>query len=320
MSGIKSKLVSIVAPSNSGIDLHPSVIEIGVKRLKKKGFEVTFEKNINSTTFLGMGAVDQKILDMVHASERQAGIIMPIFGGYNSNSVLDEVLLKQLNRATIVGYSDTTALLNAAYSICKSSSIHGLSFASLCEPELDSVSERVFFDALSSKKGVVISGSDYYHGDFWFMNDDKKPHKTIKSIGWQCLNPGKQRGILLGGNIETFLLLSGTKYIPETKNSIFLIEVSPGTPSKKIFSMFTQLTQMKVFEGIVGLIIGVINPVSQKDDSQMILDMLRELRIEICFPIVSNTNFSHFSPIYSIPVGREVELCADTNWNYIKLL
>lgn len=312
------KQIIVVAPSNSMSTLSKSVINYGVSRLEQHGYVVKVAKNVYENSVFDMGSIHEKMMDFNYAMEQLDSIIFPVFGGYNSNSLLDCINYEMYN-SILIGYSDITALMNAIYVKTKKKSIHGLSFAALCEPNIDQYSLNNFFALLNGEKNLKIEASDYYYEDFWFTHEDMHAHKKIKSTGWIPISEGNVEGIVLGGNIETLLTLAGTKFFPEMDDAILLFEISPDTSVKRLFSFFTQLKYLNVFKKIKGMIIGAENPGNTRININNYIEILKELCIKIDFPIIANTNFSHYDPIYSLIIGGRTELNSEINNTYIKI-
>lgn len=87
----------------------------------------------------------------------------------------------------------------------------------------------------------------------------------------------------------------------------------------RLFSFFTQLKYLNVFKKIKGMIIGAENPGNTRININNYIEILKELCIKIDFPIIANTNFSHYDPIYSLIIGGRTELNSEINNTYIKI-
>lgn len=311
--------VFVIAPSNSMVDLDKKIIHYGVERLREHGYTVNMGENVYKNSVFDMGSVSEKMADFSKAMQKKKNIILPVYGGYNSSSLLSKIDYCNYD-SILAGYSDITALMNGIYAKTERKSIHGLSFASLCEADIDKYSLKLFFDLLDGKSNIKVTNSEYMDEDFWFMNTDLKAHKKIKNMGWTPLIEGEQEGILLGGNIETLLTLAGTEFFPDMQDAILLFEYSPNTSIKRIFSFFTQLEYMNVFKKIKGIIMGIDCFNCSPVDVKRYLKCFEELSIIVDFPIIANTNFSHFNPIYSLVIGGRIVIHSQQNNCYIKIL
>ncbi len=313
------KKIKIIAPSNSAIDINKEIMKYGVKRLITNGFDVEFGNFIFTSKVFGMATLAEKQEDINRAIYEKVDFLLTIFGGYNSDSLLDKINYEMYN-SILIGYSDTTALMNALYTKTGKKSIHGLSFAALCEPRIDRKSLELFFKVMNGECNIVMEAANYIDNDFWFMNADNIAHVRTESAGWLPLVEGHAKGVLLGGNINTFINLSGTQYFPELSEAILLFEVSPETPIKKVFSYFTHLKYLNAYKKIKGMIIGIISPSDQQRDIQLLKLMFVELEVNLNIPIIVNTNFSHYCPIYPLVIGGITEINSVSGNCYVKII
>ena len=65
-----------------------------------------------------------------------------------------------------------------------------------------------------------------YNLEFFKRAVIEKEHIHIKPEDeiYRCIHPGEATGTIVGGNLSTFKLLGGTRYIPSLKNTILFLE------------------------------------------------------------------------------------------------
>lgn len=313
----------VCAPSNTMASMKPEFIEIGVRRLESLGFKVQFSEHVMQTSLIEVAPLQQRVMDFQKVQDfADITCIIPVFGGYNSNALLTYINYEFFEKSDIqvIGYSDITAILNAIYTRTGQKSIHGLSFSALCEPNLNAEALRIFTALLRGEENIIIKSTTHVAEDLWFLNDLTSPREWYKSGGWQIIHPGIVEGQVVGGNLETFLALVGTPFFPDLRDKILLIESDPHEQPRKLLRELHQLAQMQCFDKIKGLIIGSFSKENLLYDNNLLKIILQEVITDISFPIISNTNFSHIDPIYSLPIGGLIELHAQEKDIFIRIL
>lgn len=131
------------------------------------------------------------------------------------------------------------------------------------------------------------------------------------------------RGKLLGGCIELFLMMNGTKIWPtieEWNDKILFLETSDDQPDPELIKYILRNLQAQgVLDVINGIIVG--KPVNEKyyeEYKQVYKTVIGEEAKRPNLPIMYNVNFGHTSPTAIIPYGIECEL--DCKEKQIKLL
>lgn len=124
----ETKNIIVLTPSNSMATMSEQMINIGVNTLRQMGFSVIFSKNAKKEFLYMAGSVEDRVSDLNDAmSSTESNIIMAVFGGYNSNQLLEKIDYETIKnkKKIMIGYSDITAILNAIYTKTGISSIHG---------------------------------------------------------------------------------------------------------------------------------------------------------------------------------------------------
>ena len=124
---------------------------------------------------------------------------------------------------------------------------------------------------------------------------------------------GETEGNIIGGCLRSFLYLAGTKYMPDFKDKILLLE-DKGEKTFNVDLMFNQLKQQKNFDKLKGIILGQFTNCPIVDDfdgtiEDDINDFIKDLRI----PVIKNFNYGHIQNSHIIPLGLPVKLRA-TNY------
>ena len=217
------------------------------------------------------GTADERATDMLWALEDDSiKAILCSRGGYGSIHLLDRIPLEDYRKHPkwLIGHGDITTML---YTIAGSGvmSVHGpmaFQIAGGQEPA-STLTRNILFGTLPQYR---IAGN---------ANN----------------RSGHAEGILVGGNLSSYVTITGTKYhhLPEQDVILFIEEVEESLHA--IDRLFYTLRLQLGFERVKGIIFGTFSSI--KFDlqfgsvEQMLIAHLHELEIPICcgFPVGSNS-------------------------------
>ena len=217
------------------------------------------------------GTADERATDILWALEDDSiKAILCSRGGYGSIHLLDRIPLEDYRKHPkwLIGHGDITTLL---YTIAGSGvmSVHGpmaFQIAGGQEPA-STLTRNILFGTLPQYR---IAGN---------ANN----------------RSGHAEGILVGGNLSSYVTITGTKYhhLPEQDVILFIEEVEESLHA--IDRLFYTLRLQLDFERVKGIIFGTFSSI--KFDlqfgsvEQMLIAHLHELEIPICcgFPVGSNS-------------------------------
>ena len=217
------------------------------------------------------GTADERATDMLWALEDDSiKAILCSRGGYGSIHLLDRIPLEDYRKHPkwLIGHGDITTLI---YTIAGSGvmSVHGpmaFQIAGGQEPA-STLTRNILFGTLPQYR---IAGN---------ANN----------------RSGHAEGILVGGNLSSYVTITGTKYhhLPEQDVILFIEEVEESLHA--IDRLFYTLRLQLDFERVKGIIFGTFSSI--KFDlqfgsvEQMLIAHLHELEIPICcgFPVGSNS-------------------------------
>ena len=217
------------------------------------------------------GTADERAADLLWALEDDSiKAILCSRGGYGSIHLLDRIPLEDYRKHPkwLIGHGDITTLL---YTIAGSGvmSVHGpmaFQIAGGQEPA-STLTRNILFGTLPQYR---IAGN---------ANN----------------RSGHAEGILVGGNLSSYVTITGTKYhhLPEQDVILFIEEVEESLHA--IDRLFYTLRLQLDFERVKGIIFGTFSSI--KFDlqfgsvEQMLIAHLHELEIPICcgFPVGSNS-------------------------------
>ncbi|MFU2316920.1 LD-carboxypeptidase [Rahnella sp. PCH160] len=313
--------ITVVAPANTMHHLDEKIINIGVVNLSNLGHKVTILEecflDINNIA----GSIAQRASSINRAiADESTDIIMAVFGGYNCNDLVDYINFPQMykNNQRFIGYSDMTVLLNAYYATTGGVAFHGPGFGSFCDPGLAFETADGFTHALTlNDKELLLIQPVRTASDLWFLKDGYGPRAWQSHPKWKSINNGEAIGVLIGGNIESFLNLIGTKYCPDFNHKILLIESSFDTEPNKFRMWFSHLKSCGVFEKISGLIVGNFTTCSYENFNENFLANIIVEFVPRILPTMINFSSSHTDPILTVPVGGLIHMKLSSHKNDI---
>lgn len=299
------KNIAVVAFSRSLGMICQENINHSKQKLKELGYNVSFSKNSNVCDSFISSSIRSRISDFHEAlKNNNIDIILSVLGGYNCNQLLNYIdydLIKKSSKK-ICGYSDITVLLNAIYEMTGVVTFLGPTFHSFAmQKGLDGTIES--FERVLNGKEYILSDPEFYSSDKWY--DDQENRKFIKNKGTMVINEGKTQGIIVGGNLCSFNLLQGTKYMPDLTDKVLFLEDDALVGEEFPYEFdrnLTSLIQQPNFDKVKGIVIGRAQTQAfmNKSKWEKILNKKELKKI----PIIINTNFGHTTPNATIPIGR----------------
>jgi muramoyltetrapeptide carboxypeptidase len=209
-------------------------------------------------------------------------------GGWGCNRILP-LLNYSLIRAhpkIILGYSDVTSLLLAIYARSRVMTFHGPNAISIWNEFTVDYVKRILFN------GEAVTMENFAH--------------------IQAIAPGKARGKLIGGNLSVLSAMVGSPYLPSWYKSILFIE-DINEDIYRVDRMFTQLKNAGILNHIAGLIFGQCTNCSLGDEPSLSLtQVLQDHILPLGIPAWYGSMIGHIPDKFTLPVGAEVEIDADT--------
>lgn len=278
----KGDLIGIIAPSSV---THQKSIAPGIRMLERAGFDVAVHPQTFKTRKSSAGTRTQKLAalnDFIFNDDIRA--VIAARGGNHALDLLDGVDYAAIRKhpKIYMGFSDTTALLNAIAARSALVTIHGpvLSWLSkVKDPDL-------VFAMLAGKKVAL-------------------PMQTARG-----LTGGTVTGRLVGGNLAVFAALLGTPYLPKLDGAILFLE-DINEELSHLDRVFTRLRLAGVFDKIGGVVLGQFT--GCKDSGQTpygftFADLVAHHFSGLAIPVAVNAPFGHGSTLFPLPVGGMARL------------
>jgi len=286
--------------------------ESDFKYLKSKGFEIIETDNLRKKVGHTAGSIIERV-DGIHDLLRnpEVDILMAYWGGANTNELLpflDYSLFAKFNKP-IIGFSDTSALLLAVNKLAKITTFLGPAGISFDKPDPFDYTFDYFKKMLIDKKeDCIIKDSEEYADDQYFLREDSDHRVKEKNVGRKVFRHGLANGEVVATNLQTLLVLAGTRFFPELKGKILFLEEEEGQDTSMIHRFFTHLSQVIDLSTLSAICIGRFasqSGFSENDSEEMIYEeVFRGLEL----PIIYNLDFGHTDPMFTIPIGGEAKI------------
>ena len=169
-------------------------------------------------------------------------------------------------------------------------------------------------------KEFYINPSTYWSSDKWYKDQDNR--EFINNNGMNIINKGNADGIIIGGNLNSFSLLQGTRYMPFAERIILFIEEDDWANEDYLYEFdrrMQSLTQQSFFKNVKGIIIGRAqkNANMNIEKWKALISMNKKLK---SIPIIINADFGHTMPMMTFPIGGKCIIKAEKSDVQIKII
>ncbi|NMA95800.1 MAG: LD-carboxypeptidase [Clostridiales bacterium] len=215
--------------------------------------------------------------------DRDIKAIFDVSGGDAANHILDQLdfdMIKE-NAKPFFGLSDLSVILNSLYSMSGLETYH-------------------YYIMNLVRENGDRQQKDLYSSLFQGNND-------LFDFGYHWLRGSNIRGKVIGGNLRCSLKLAGTKYFPNYRERVILLESLSGR-ANRLTSLITQWYHLGVFHECAGIILGTFTELEEHNEFPIIKDYVLELTEHIGVPIVKTDEIGHNPDSKAIAIGKEVIL------------
>jgi muramoyltetrapeptide carboxypeptidase LdcA involved in peptidoglycan recycling len=298
--------------------------EIGKRRLQEVfGLNVVETKNaLKSADYISKNP-QARADDLMEAfSDKSIKAIISNIGGEDSIRTLPytDINVIRQNPKIFLGFSDTTVTHFVCYK-AGLTSFYGTSIlvgfaenGGMHQYQIDDI-KRTFFSSLPV--GQIFPNKNGWTSEIldWFdISLQNTQRKLNESNNWNFLQGSKKvQGQLIGGCIEVLEFLKGTDYWldkSDWKGKILFLETSeemmPPTNFRRVLRNYAA---QGVFEKISGLILG--RPYNNKyvdEYNNILLQVIRHEQGNDYLPIITEMDFGHTCPTFTIPNGVLAEI------------
>lgn len=280
----KGDKIAIVGCSNAQKLTYKENIDNLIEIIRNIGLEPVCSQYIyeKSSVFSGTGKErGEALMDFYLNPEITA--IFDISGGDVGNEVLEYLDFNEVkeNFKPFFGYSDLTTVINAIYAQTKMPSY------------------------LYQIRNLIYEYKDIQKQRFEnSLFDDKD---DLFNIDYDFIQGNNMEGTIIGGNIRCFLKLAGTKYMPDFKEKILLLE-SLGGEVGLMTTHLNQLKQMGAFNEVSGILLGTFTTMQEKKHSPTIEELVQRVVHNEKLPIAKTEEIGHGSNSKCIIIGSTIKL------------
>lgn len=315
--------VYVISPSAGLFPFVEQRVRRAKANLEKQGLEVVIADNASKNKGYVSAAIGERISDIHQAfTDEKCSLIIAAIGGNHSNqliSKLDYELIRS-NPKYFMGYSDNTVLHMALLTQANLQTVYGPCFLNQFgeNPEvlpytLSHFRSIVMEDSTGSRN--IVASEEWTDEVLdWFKNEDEtRPRHLQNNIGYHWWREGTAAGWALPGALPSINHVVGTKYFPDPKGAILLIDIPEGhsmhegQPVAEVDAWLTDLSNTGLLSAINGLIIGrpyKYTPEMVEELNKVVMRIVGDYR----YPVLFNVDFGHTDPMISIPVGGNVTL------------
>lgn len=291
--------IGIVSPSSAIFDSEPYTI--AVETMQAMGLKVKLGEHVKGR-YGHLAGTDEERAAEFNAMFRDPEIdaVIALRGGSGAARLLDLIDYTAIaaNPKIFIGYSDITALHLAIYEKTGLVTFHG--------PLAVSTWNQYAYDHFQR----LLFGAEAIH---WKNPTGKGGQLAQTSNRVRTINPGKAKGILLGGNLSVLTGIMGSEYFPEDwKNKILYLE-DVGEAIYAVDRMMSQLKLGRVLDQISGFVFGKCTDCDPKGSGygSLTLEEVIDFYIKpLGIPAYSGAMIGHINDNWTIPNGVEAEIDA----------
>lgn len=256
-------------------------LDEGAAWLKEQGFAVTIAEQAYKRNGQNAGTIADKVAAFKAAcTDPAVDIIMAACGGNGAVHLLPHLDLRSCAKP-VIGFSDTTSILNAA----PNGAIHGPTVERLGR-DMPDIQKKQWLD--------IVNGA-------------------AAPIEWtQCkaLRAGSATGKLYGGNLSAFQTLIGTPFMPDCRGAVLFFE-DCNEELSRIDRMLGHLANTGILANAAALVFGQFINMADTGKKPYGLDMpaIIERHSEgLSCPVIMDAPFGHGNDLWSLPIGKSVTL------------
>lgn len=282
--------IGVMAPSSY---VERADIEKSKAVLEKKGYKVFVHPQTYERQNQSAGTHLQKTLALQGLWQRDdIKAIWAAGGGNRALHLLNSINFEAMKRKPkiLIGFSDTTVLLNAIYAHTGLPTFHAQVFKNV--HKYKQLSELL--DLLAGQK----------------IEMSLKKTKIIQE--------GKAEGILVGGNLSLFNCLPHVLPGEFWKDAILFLEDCNEEPSR-LDRKLLHIKNLGILKQVRGIVFGQFEGLTEtgRPFGFSLEDIIREHTEDLEIPVVMNASFGHGKDLHPLPVGVKASL--DTKNKILKL-
>ena len=331
----KGDTIAIIVLSWGGHSVFPHIVEKGIERLEKFGFNVVKGDTFNYTA-QEIYESPKLRADDIHKQFLDSNVdgIIALIGGDDSVRVLPylDIDLIKNNFKFFMGYSDNTTYnsyfnKHGLITFNGPTVMAGFSESLKLEDDFIEFIENFMFDTWESFEYKPFKRYTQRYLE-WTDTENLQKENTnyvVNDSYWRFIQgEGIVEGQLFGGCIEVLEFLKGTDFWPQKdfwKGKILFFETSEEKPlPEQVKWMLRNYGSQGILQQITGILFGRPRDYSNEEKLK-----LEKVSVQVCkeferedLVIVTNLDFGHTDPQFILPLGIKAQI--DTTKKSLKLL
>lgn len=288
----RGDVIGLVCPASTPSSAEK--IEKAVQYLERLGYRTKVGKHVMNQIGYLAGTDEERVADLNEMfRDKTVRAVIAVRGGYGTPRILARVDYRALRRdpKIIVGYSDLTALQLAVFRTIGLVTFSGPMAGVEMWNGIDPYTEEHFWKIVTSSAPVGV-----------LANPPDEPSTVT--------GKGNAKGRLLGGNMSLVSSLLGTRYSPDYRGAILVLEDVDEAPHR-VDRMFVQFRLAGILDKVVALVLGRFTDCTPSDPQKPSLtidQVLREVTESVDVPVLSNFQYGHIPRKLTLPLGLKAVL------------
>lgn len=285
--------VGVFTPSEPLTSERLTRVEQNVELLRSSGYKVVFAPHWRDVSEFTAGKVRDRVSDIHElVADDSVDILMSSWGGKSAAQLLpylDYELFRKARKA-LCAFSDGCTILNAVTAVTGMVTFYG--------------------------PNVVGKLDESQFGNLRQFTQDGFQRDTILPLDSSDISvfcPGSAEGILVGGNLSSYVIsVVGSRFAPTVSDLILFWESGPKSAQELDF-LLTAIKNSSHYQSIRGMLIGDV-PIVEKSkwDNRTLHEIVTGIFDDRAFPILYAPVFGHRNlPNPAFPIGCPAKLDTD---------
>lgn len=311
--------VAVVSPAFGGVGRWPHRVTRATAYLESLGLRVRVMPNAARDEGWASAPAAARVDDLHEAfADDDVAVVLAGIGGNHCNQLLPllDFDLIGAHRKVFQGYSDITVLHWALARHAGLATFYGPALVSELgeHPQVLPYTDRALRAAWFGDEALVVEPADVWTDERldWDVRADlTRPRRLEASGGWRTIRPGRARGPIFGGCLETLCWhLTGSSAWVDPVGAILLLETSEEAPTPAdVDAYLTDLEQLGVFDAAAALV--VARPYGYgPDEAEVLWEVIARRTESARIPVLADVEVGHADPMATLPFGIESELDA----------